>query len=278
LPKAFFGSISSDIAHNIAIELITQGWEVEGTYRQKSSAVELLISRGASLFKLDFNNTKEIDSLFDNKEIAKDWKLAMISPSIIGKTGVFDSVAWEDWYQSFQLNSISQFKMIHKILSRRAVDSNPLLWLWGGPGTNNAPKEHSALILAKIAQIKLTEILNEEYIDLIPIVVGPGWVKTKTHDEVLKMGEKAGYKYFQVVDRLKKGDFTSIEMIINFMHWILKQKKEIIGGRNFSIRSDIWGDINLENTLRNNKDAFKLRRYMNDWRPGIDFQDNFEPK
>ena len=42
------------------------------------------------------------------------------------------------------------------------------------PGTNNAPKDQSAVIIAKIAQIKFVEILNEEYEDLIPVIVGPG--------------------------------------------------------------------------------------------------------
>ena len=71
--------------------------------------------------------------------------------------------------------------------------------------------------------------------------------KTKTHDEVLKMGKAAGKKYKEVKERIESGKFTSINSIIDFLDWILKQNKEIIGGRNFSIPSDIWGDPTLKN-------------------------------
>lgn len=277
MPKAFFGSISSDLACNVASYLQDKNWQIEGTYRNLSPQVEELSSKGAKLYKLDFNNDSEIDQLFEDESIAKDWKFSMISPSIIGKLGRFGKVNWNEWNNTFQLNSLSQFNLIHKILHRKIENEKSILWLWGGPGTNNAPKDHSALILAKITQIKFVEILNEEYEDVIPIAVGPGWVKTKTHDEVLKMGKKAGYKYQEVVDRINSGNFTSMQTILDFLDWILSQEKNVIGGRNFSIRSDIWGNFELEEFLKDNKDAFKLRRFFNDWRPE-DYTTNFNPK
>ncbi len=277
MPKAFFGSISSDLACNVAAYLQAKNWHIEGTYRNLSHQIEELSSKGAKLYKLDFNNSSEIEQLFEDKLIAKDWKFSMISPSIIGKLGRFGEINWNEWNKTFQLNSLSQFNLIHKILPRKIEKEQSILWLWGGPGTNNAPKEHSALILAKIAQIKFVEILNEEYEDLIPIAIGPGWVKTKTHDEVLKMGEKAGYKYKEVVERIESGNFTSMQTILDFLDWILSQEKKVIGGRNFSIRSDIWGDFELEEFLKKNKDAFKLRRFFNDWRPD-NVAINFNPK
>ena len=277
MPKAFFGSISSDLATNIALHLQKNNWQIEGTYRKFNSKVEELYSNGAKLYELDFNNKFDIDKLFENNYVAKDWKFSMISPSIIGKLGSFGRVEWKEWLKTFELNSISQFKIIHNLLPRRIQNQSSILWLWGGPGTNSAPKDHSALILAKLTQIKFVEILNEEYEDLIPFAVGPGWVKTKTHDEVLKMGKAAGKKYKEVKERIESGKFTSINSIIDFLDWILKQNKEIIGGRNFSIPSDIWGDPTLEELLRKNKDAFKLRRYQNDWRPE-NYSTNFIPK
>ena len=122
------------------------------------------------------------------------------------------------------------------------------------PGTNNAPKDQSAVIIAKIAQIKFVEILNEEYEDLIPVIVGPGWVNTKTHNEVLSIGPSAGYKYFQTKERIESGNFTSMEKIMDFFDWIIKKEKKAVGGRNFSIRSDIWEkEILLLNFLMKKK-------------------------
>ena len=65
--------------------------------------------------------------------------------------------------------------------------------------------------------------------------------------------------------------------VTDYLEWILSQEKKLIGGRNFSIRSDIWGEIELEEFLKRNKDAFKLRRFFNDWRPE-NVAINFNPK
>ena len=276
---AFFGSISSEIAYHCAKNLLLKGWKVSGTFRVPSQMTKSLIELGAELFFYDFENKESLKALLKNKSFANNWDFLMVSPSGLGSTGNFNNIEWEDWIKTFNLNFLSQVYFIHELLERRNKKANPFLWLWSGPGTNNAPKDQSAVIIAKIAQIKFVEILNEEYEDLIPVIVGPGWVNTKTHNEVLSIGPSAGYKYFQTKERIESGNFTSMEKIMDFFDWIIKKEKKTVGGRNFSIRSDIWekGDSLIE-FLNEEKDAFKLRRYMNDWRPGHNLYSDFKPK
>ena len=52
--------------------------------------------------------------------------------------------------------------------------------LWAGPGTNNAPKYYSAYITSKVAQIKMTELLDEEFDDLDITI--PNIHPSSTHD------------------------------------------------------------------------------------------------
>ena len=277
--KAFFGSISSELAFHCSMHLLQNGWEVSGTYRIKSELTNKLINNGANLYAFDFKKPEGLYSLLKNKDFANDWDFLMVSPSMLGDTGKFSDIKWKSWMDTFNLNFSSQIHFIHEILPRRNKNGTPFLWLWSGPGTNNAPKEQSAVIIAKVAQIKFVEILNEEYSDLTPVVIGPGWVNTKTHNEVLSMGPSAGYKYFQTKERIASGNFTSIDTIIQFLDWILSQSKDAIGGRNFSIRSDIWQkDKILTDYLKGDNNAFKLRRYMNDWRPNQFNNTDFEPK
>ena len=54
--RAFFGSISSDLAFIIAGEFIKKGWLVEGTYRNESKLTQKLKEKSVILHKLDFNN------------------------------------------------------------------------------------------------------------------------------------------------------------------------------------------------------------------------------
>ncbi len=52
--------------------------------------------------------------------------------------------------------------------------------------------------------------------------------------------------------------------VIGSMEWVLKQPKEVVGGRNFSTVFDAWGDENLVKLLQNNANMYKLRRNGND--------------
>jgi NAD(P)-dependent dehydrogenase (short-subunit alcohol dehydrogenase family) len=275
--KAVFIAISSDIAYHIASHLLSQSWEVHGTFRNKSDSTLSLESQGAILYELDVSSNSSVISFLGNLSQLENWDLLMISPSVFGKVGLFCDVPWGKWLETFSLNSTQQFEILHALLPLRKKQSQPLCWLWSGPGTNSAPADTSALILAKICQIKFAEILNEEYLDLRPIVVGPGWVMTKTHQQIIDQGPSIGYKYFQTIKKIESGQMTDYKTIISFFDWAIEQPKEVIGGRNFSIRSDIWGDPLLNEALVSDPNAFKLRRYKNDWRPENQDQTSFIP-
>ena len=51
--------------------------------------------------------------------------------------------------------------------------------------------------------------------------------------------------------------------IKNFLSWIIKSKKKITGGRNFSIMNDPINNKKLIKILETNNDYFKLRRFGN---------------
>jgi hypothetical protein len=151
------------------------------------------------------------------------------------------------------------------------------VYLWSGPGTNNAPENYSAEISAKIAQIKICELLDQEYRDLRFVIVGPGWVNTKTHKETMDAKETSGVNYFRTLEKLKSSNCTTLPTIYDFFCWVWGQKKEVISGRNFSIRGDLWGQKSLEKRLLASENSLKLRRFDNDWSPDM-LEISFLPK
>ena len=203
----------------------------------------------------------------------------MISPSAFGPILNFGDCKIDEWIKNFNLNSIDLISIVHKLLPfRNSRNKCPLVWFWGGPGTNSAPKSISSLCLAKICQIKFAELLDSEYEDITSFSVGPGWVFTKTHQQILDLGPEAGEKYFETVQRINSGNMTKISTILEFTDWIISQPKEVIGGRNFSIRSDLWQESEIfTNFLKSNPDASKLRRFKNDWEPNQN-DISFNPK
>ncbi|MDO9484865.1 MAG: SDR family oxidoreductase [Actinomycetota bacterium] len=269
LPKrAFIVGISSDIAADMSLRLLASGSHVQGTFRTASDQTDELIAKGAALIQLDCSDKAAIASCVADPNIAEQWDLLMLAPATMNPIGLFDECDWDEWEQSFALNSTRQFQFIHALLGRRDRASTPLVFLWSGPGSNGSAVAYSAITAAKIAQIKMCELLAAEYPDVCFVVVGPGWVQTKVHRETLDAGAAAGHNLSRTQDRLQSRHTTSFDEIWDFFCWAAAQETSAISGRNFSIRSDSWGIPELIDHLQGNEHAFKLRRADNDWRPG----------
>jgi NADP-dependent 3-hydroxy acid dehydrogenase YdfG len=279
--NAYFISISSDIAGYIAQKLQAKGVTVHGTYRTENETTQILQENGAVLKRLDCSSKEEIENFLLSGFSLKSWDLLMVSPATMKPIARFDKCKWNEWESSFKLNCLRQFQIVHGLLKyqSRSSELDPLLFLWSGPGTNNAPLYYSAEITAKIAQIKFCELLDVEFSDLRTVIVGPGWVNTKVHNETIEAGESAESNYSRTKEIIQSDQVTSLENIYKFLLWTLDQSKSIISGRNFSIRGDIWGDEDLSKHLQTEINAFKLRRYSNDWRSFPHSESNlFSPK
>jgi NAD(P)-dependent dehydrogenase (short-subunit alcohol dehydrogenase family) len=133
-----------------------------------------------------------------------------------------------------------------------------------GGGTNSAMLNYSAYCVSKIGLIKMCELLDAEYEDLKIQIIGPGFVRTKTHYETLKAKQMAGSNYERVKEFMDSGEQgTSFEDIYRCLKWIDSSEKKVTSGRNFSVVHDSWGNEVLEAELTKNLDMYKLRRKGN---------------
>jgi NADP-dependent 3-hydroxy acid dehydrogenase YdfG len=269
--NAFFLSISSDIASEMASHLLAKGWNVAGTSRSPSLLPDYLNKQ--PIFEYDIAQSHVNLGLIQSYLSVNPWDLVVLSPSAFGPVQPFISTSWVEWKTNLDLNFSYIVQFLHSILSCRRRDSQARIWLWGGPGTNSAPKDVSSLCIAKICQIKFAEILDAENDDIIAFSVGPGWVATKTHEQIMQRGPKAGPKYYETKAVLESGKVTPMRDILEFLDWTLSAPKSVLGGRNFSIRSDRWrhdchsDPFSFSRFLEDDIDAYKLRRFRNDWSP-----------
>jgi NAD(P)-dependent dehydrogenase (short-subunit alcohol dehydrogenase family) len=153
-------------------------------------------------------------------------------------------------------------QVLHALLPLRAVDS-PFVGLFAGGGTNSSPIGFSAYTLAKIALIKAVELIDAEMPDLRIAIIGPGWVRTKIHDETLRSGEQAPYAFAETSRRLMHSDFNPMTRVVDCVAWAMTAPREVVSGRNFSVVHDPWGLETLEQQLRGDADMYKLRRARN---------------
>ena len=170
--------------------------------------------------------------------------------------------------KSVRANFTGQLQIVRELLPARNLNSShgPCVIFFAGGGTNNAVKNYSAYTISKIALIKMCELLDAEIPDTRFTILGPGWVKTKIHQETLRAGKVAGANYQRTLHKLESDECTPMERVLDFLDWAIEQPREVIGGRNFSIVNDLWGTGRLNQQLAATPDMFKLRRFLNDWR------------
>ena len=93
--------------------------------------------------------------------------------------------------------------------------------------------------------------------------MGPGWVKTKIHEQSIRKELANLDSYKETKRRIIENDFVEMRKVVESILWILSSDKTVVGGRNFSTAHDPWGTEELNDMLISDKDTFKLRRFAN---------------
>ncbi len=264
-------SASSDIGFEFVKNKHLSAEIVIGTYRDKSSKDKIDKFCRHSIF-LDLFNKKSVVNFI--KYISKEeiyWDRILFCPCQPFPYESFFDSKFEDWKESFNLNSIYQLELLHKLYKFRRKNAKVIFF--AGGGSNNAVNKFSAYTSAKIHLTKMVELLDFENKDITFSILGPGWVNTKNHLLALKHADKNSEKYITTKEFLDspKGA-TPIEEVIRSITWLFNQEKDVVGGRNFSTAFDPWDQEDplnktLIQKLKDNKNIYKLRRFGNELFP-----------
>jgi short-subunit dehydrogenase len=262
---AIIVGVSSDIGLALAKHLATSGVNVFGTYRSKSSELISSMDIFKKLFYCDLLSKSSINKLINemsNQNIR--WDILVLCPGTMNPIGAFQDCNMDDWENGFLVNLLSPLRITHGILPfRRQINFMPLVVFFAGGGVNGAPLNYSSYTTSKIALIKATELLDSEFKDVRFSIIGPGWVRTKIHQETLVASDRANYAAKETLRRLECDQFNSVANVISCLDWLIDTPKKIIGGRNFSVVHDKWGDPDFEAALQVDPNKYKLRRYGN---------------
>ena len=243
---------SSDIGLALAKHWAYSGINLIGSYRTMSDELLLSTNLFEKLLYCDFAD-KESISTFVREVTTQDtqWDVLVICPGTMNPIGAFSNCNVDEWEIGISINLLSPLRILHGLLgSRRKSNLLPLVLFFAGGGVNSAPINYSSYTTSKIALIKVTEILDAEFEDIRFSIIGPGWIKTKIHEETLTASGRAKSAVDETQRRLELGDFNSMDKVIECVDWLLNSPKKIIGGRNFSVVHDKWGDPNLDLILQ----------------------------
>ncbi len=273
--KAVIVSISSDIGYALAKRWRQRGMEVCGTYyKGPSSLVDDLNSSGIKIVHCDVGNDLSVRNACAQLRLAaSQWDHLVLCPGTLEPVGTFEEGDFAEWAKSVEVNFTGQLRFVHELLPLRnkAGEHPPVVLFFAGGGTNNATVNYSAYTVSKIALIKMCELLDAEVPDTNFVILGPGWVKTKIHQETLDAGEKkAGANHQKTISKLAGDECTPMETVLDCCDWIVKADRRSVSGRNFSVVSDKWQSAGpLVKKLAEDPHMYKLRRHGNDWNDNI---------
>ena len=256
---------SSDIGAALARDWIRRGVDVIGTYRTASQRLEQLAAGMLALLHCDFRHPGSVDAFAEDVARRRlPWDYLVVCPGTMEPIGPFAESDIDVWSAGFELNFLATLRVVHGLLpSRRRGGATPVVILFAGGGTNSAPLAFSSYTTAKIALIKAVELLDAEMPDVRFTILGPGWVRTKIHEETLRAGKAAGAAASETMRRLTGDDFGPMSRVVDCVAWAMHAPREVIGGRNFSVVHDAWDQPALASRLRSDRDLYKLRRAGN---------------
>lgn len=262
--SAIISGISSDIGTAIARNWLANGTSVHGTFRSQENLSPDIRAGVDSLTECDFGNKDSVDNCLA-KLSNLDWDVFVGLAATPGPLVVFGEEDWDDWQSAFETNFLNQLRLLRGVM--QASDKRPRTVIFlAGPGTNNPPIEMSSLILAKLCLIKFCEILSTERPEVTAWTLGPGWVRTKTHAEVLARKDVSARKRQELLSFMASGSGATVDDVVHGINTLLAHPLQA-RGRNFSLAGDLFESEALYDYLSEEADAFKLRRHSNDWRP-----------
>ena len=268
--RIIIAGITSDIGCSLGKFWVDQSHEVIGTYRNLPRDTASLPIQSKRLLHCDFSDNATIDLCIEKlKSTGDQWDALVICPATMTPISPFASCDIDDWVKAFSLNFLGAVRFMHGAMKFRSKFGSPIILNFAGGGTNNAPKNVSAYVSSKIALIKLTELLANENPDMRFSILGPGWVKTKIHEEMLQSQDASSAQIAETKRRLKENDFVSMERVVAYCDWVVRAEDAAMTGRNFSVAHDLMDDERLIDQLRADPDRYKLRRQENDRAFGV---------
>jgi NADP-dependent 3-hydroxy acid dehydrogenase YdfG len=265
--KVFILGASSDIGKALVMRYLDAGFQVAGTYRNFAAVDDLKTQHNLRLYHCDLNDAASIaDTVRAFIKQVGEWDIFISSVGTEEPIGRFFDCDFGEWEASVLINSTTQLRVLHQLYPFRCKGETCNAVFFAGGGTNTPFPNYSAYCVSKILLIKMCEVLDAENKDLNVFILGPGFVRTKIHQQTLDHPREAGQNYERTVQFLRPDNpGTSFDDIYECITWAIQGGREIAGGRNFSVVHDPWrrGGIRLIDQLREDSDKFKLRRFRN---------------
>jgi NAD(P)-dependent dehydrogenase (short-subunit alcohol dehydrogenase family) len=254
---------TADIGRHLAERLSSDNWNVVGIGRTALRLQELERIPNLKAYQCSIADGDDVERLAGEMRAAGyQWDLLVSCVGTTEPIGKFFEIDFDAWERSIVVNFTAQLRVLHALWPLRRPERIVDVMLLAGGGTNGTFPNYSAYCVTKIALIKMCELIHDEASDANAFIIGPGFTRTRIHEETLRAGPIAAGRSYDKVRAYLEEQGTSFDDIYEHMRWCMLRGRQVAGGRNFSTVHDRWrdGGEELANQLYDDPDAFRLRR------------------
>ena len=160
---------------------------------------------------------------------------------IQGPVGPVWEVSPKAWAATIETNLTGVLNTCRAALPHMIARRRGKILIMGGGGTMRARPNFSAYAASKAALVRLTETIAEEVRDhnIQVNCMGPGPTYTHMTDEVLKAGEKAGWKDLEEAEKIRMTGGTAPETQIELALFLASEEANHISGKLVHVQ-DQW--------------------------------------
>jgi NAD(P)-dependent dehydrogenase (short-subunit alcohol dehydrogenase family) len=252
------------IGKRLAIGFATAGNRVGLLARSKAELdlahLEIEHAGGNALrIRADVTDFEQLDAAVDRMRVQfGDVHVLVCAAAIPGPIGPFVDQSPKAWTETIHINLLGVMNACKAVLPHMIERRSGKIIVLTGPGATGPRPNFSALAASKAAVARLVETIAEEVLDHnIQInCMGPGSTYTHMTDEVLRAGERAGWKETEEALQTRQTGGVAPEKQIQLALFLASEQSNHITGKLIHVTDD-WKKLNTENIR---PEMFTLRR------------------
>ena len=252
---------SMGIGQAIAEEVARLGGRVILTARHLQPLEETLAGlsgQGHEIRRLDVADNASVEQLASSLPQLDG---LVNNAGIYGPIGPLGEISMVDFEEAIAINFLGSVRMIRACLPLLQKSARGKIVNMSGGGAATPFPRYSAYACSKVALVRLTENLSQEYPDLDINCIAPGFVLTRLHEQTREAGpERAGPGFFQNTEKQYESGGVEASVPAALTCWLLGAESDGLTGRFLSAPWDPWREPEFQERLRQQPHLATLRR------------------
>lgn len=209
--------------------------------------------------RADVTDFEQVNAAVDRMRVQYgEVQVLVCAAGLPGPIGPFVDQTPKAWAETIHVNLLGVMNSCKAVLPHMIARRSGKIIVLSGPGATGARPNFSAYSASKAAVVRLVETVAEEVRDHnIQInCMGPGGTYTHMTDEILRTGEKAGWKEAEDAMEIRRTGGEAPDKQIQLALFLASEQSNHISGKLIHV-SDDWKKLKSENI---HSEIYTLRR------------------